>query len=749
MLSTLGHTLLDARKARRAPADQLGTARKQRLATPDVVTGTGPSVPGLTAAELASAWAGAVNPMQLASGQQTAQLLTELVIKLAAAVAAVPADEQAAAEVAAELVAQGLTEPGGIGASIEVLVDGLPRLAELRGIHRRDIAVLRVLASLAGGYAQAHRRRTLDEQDLATQALLRDKHEAELELRICETRFREIFFTSAVGIAISTFDGSVVTANRAFADIVQRVPVDIIGASLPELLQAQDDKTLVEAYRRLASGELTRVRHRRTLTAATGEVAWTHIGISLLRDADRVPTHYLTVVENVTELRLLQQELSTQALHDALTGLPNEQYLMSHLQQVLGTAGPATMVTLCRVNLDNFSVITDGIDRTAGDAVLRSVAHRLSDLVSGQRAMVARLGADDFAILIEDQPGRLDPCLFAGSINEALREPLYLDDRGLAVCAGVGVVQRLAAGTSPAELIRAADTTLHQAKHSGPGQWALYDAPADARQRARYQRAAEMPGSFENGQIRPHYQPVYALDSGWIVTLRAVLHWQRADGTVADHAECLELAERTALVIDLGRWMLQESCIVQRVVSQCPTSGSPRMRVDLTVRLSQDPDLVEVVNNALSATGLPADQLQVGVPLTTLARGRGDVLDNVQVLAELGVEVVLLGAAVGAEYLAYLEDLPVRAIEIAPEIVSRIAQRPGNDSVVAHALRQAIPLVHAVGARVIIPGVTTAEQAQWWRDAGANAAWGAQFGPPVWHDDLPNLLTTAFLGRQG
>ena len=89
-------------------------------------------------------------------------------------------------------------------------------------------------------------------------------------------------------------------------------------------MQAQDDKTLAEAYRRLASGELTRFRHRRKLTAITGEVAWTHIGISLLRDADRVPTHYLTVVENVTELHLLQQELSTQALHDVLTGLPNE-----------------------------------------------------------------------------------------------------------------------------------------------------------------------------------------------------------------------------------------------------------------------------------------------------------------------------------------------------------------------------------------------------------------------------------------
>jgi EAL domain-containing protein (putative c-di-GMP-specific phosphodiesterase class I) len=123
-------------------------------------------------------------------------------------------------------------------------------------------------------------------------------------------------------------------------------------------------------------------------------------------------------------------------------------------------------------------------------------------------------------------------------------------------------------------------------------------------------------------------------------------------------------------------------------------------------------------------------------------------VDNVGTLAALGVEVVLLGAAGGLGYLAYLEDLPVGAVEIAPEIVSRIAARPGHDSVVAQALRQAIPLVHSTGATVIVPGVDTAEQAQWWRDAGADAARGAYFGPPVWDHQLPTVLTAAFLDRQ-
>lgn len=713
------------------------------------MTSARPAEPGLTTAGLAQLWADSLSWTIPMSEEKPEQLLERLVNRLVAAIAEVPVDEQAAREVAVELLSHGLTESRGIGRSIEVLAEGLPRLAEVHELHQRDTAVLAALAALASGYAEALRQRTLDEQQQATLALQRATQEAELELRICEARFREIFSTSAVGIAISTFDGMVVTANQAFADIVGRIPVDIIGTALPDLLQAQHDTALASAYHRLASGELTRFRHRRQLTTVTGEVSWTHVGVSLLHGADRTPTHHVTVVENVTELHLLQQELSTQALHDVVTGLPNEQYLMSHLQEVLGTAGPSTMVTLCRVNLDNFSIITDGIDRTAGNALLRSIARRLSDLVGRQQAMVARLGGDHFAILIEDGPDNQDPSGLAASINETLSEPFYLEERrGLAVSAGVGVARLPASGLSPTELIRAADVALHEAKRSGAGQWALYDAPADARQRRRYQQAAEMPGGFENGEIKLRYQPVYGLNNGWIVALQALVCWDRAEGTVVDHPECLTLAERTGLVINLGRWMMQEACSDQFVVSHCPDSGQPLMRVDLTEPLSQDPDLLAVVIGVLSGTGLPAGQLRVGVPLATLARGRGDVVDNVGMLAELGVEVVLLGAAAGLGYLAFLEDLPVGAVEIAPEIVSRIAQRPGDDSVVARALRQAIPLVHSTGATVIVPGVDTAEQARWWRDAGADTARGAHLGPPVWGHQLKTMLGAAFLNRR-
>jgi diguanylate cyclase (GGDEF)-like protein/PAS domain S-box-containing protein len=659
------------------------------------------------------------------SGAETEQFLTLLINRLVVAVTATPVDEHVAKAVAAELVANNFTGPRSLGRSIEVLGHGLPQLSQLQDLDGRDNALLQVLAALSDGYAAALRQRALDEQEHLAQALLQAKLEA-------ESRFREVFLASTVGLAISTFDGIVVEANHAFATVVGLPQADLAGRVLSELLRAQDDEMLAEAYRQIIDGEMQNFWYRRHFTAATGETIWTHLGASLLHDAYGMPTHYLTVIENITELHILRQELSRQALHDVLTSLPNARYLTSRLEAVLGTAGPSVEVTLCRLNLDNFSVVNEGLGREAGDALLCAVSERLTELFDRLPAMVVRMGGDDFAILIEGRPDCPTVSAIAQNINDALSEPVYYENRGLALSASVGIVHRSAAGLSPDDLLRSAETTLHRAKRIGSGQWSLYDAEADAAEWAVYQRAAEMPGAFEMGEITLRYQPVCQLEDERDVAIQALLRWERDDGTAVEHPTCLALAEQSGLLGQLGRWMVQESCGIASGLTHNPLL----LRVNLTTQLSQSPDLVGVVRDALSAKGLPAERLALGVPLVALINRRGDVLESVGVLAELGIEMVMLCNAAGAEYLGLLEDLPLRAVEISPEVVARIAARPGEDSVVALALRQSIPLMHSTGATVMVPGIDTPEQAKWWRNAGANLGRGKYFGTPVRARDL-------------
>lgn len=547
-------------------------------------------------------------------------------------------------------------------------------------------------------------------------------------------RFFQVFAAAPVGIAISDTDGAIVQANRAFAAIVGREPGALAGTRLDALFHPEDASALAAAYKQLTHGELTRTRRRRRLQDAQGEAAWTYLAMSVLHDAEGAPTHHVTIIEDITELHLVQERLTYQGLHDVLTGLPNQQYFLSRLEEVLGRADPSATVTVCAIDLDGFDVVNDGLGTDVGDRLLRSVAGRLQALVAGERAMVARFGGGEFALLIEDSPTTPDGGTLAAGVNAELGEPVYLGEHGLSVSAGVGVVRHPAGGITAAELLRSADATLRRAKRSGRGQWGLLDPDADAAEQARSRLAVAMPADWENGEVRLEYQPLIGMESGDVVALQALVRWNDAG-----HQECLELAEQTGLVLSIGRWMLREAC--QQLAGWAEQLGdrAPLLRVDLTTHLSHDPDLVAVVRSALDGLGVAPDRLRIGVPLAALDSGRDDVEDNVQVLADLGAGVVALGAAAGPGYFTHLEDLPVRAVEIAPHIVERLA-RGDAGSVVARAVRQAIPLVHDCGATVIVAGIDTPEQAEWWRSAGADTARGAFYGAAVAPEEAVDLV---------
>jgi EAL domain-containing protein (putative c-di-GMP-specific phosphodiesterase class I) len=293
------------------------------------------------------------------------------------------------------------------------------------------------------------------------------------------------------------------------------------------------------------------------------------------------------------------------------------------------------------------------------------------------------------------------------------------------------------------ELIRAGEATLHRAKRTGRGQWAMYDPPADAHQRAQYALAADMPAAWENGEITLSYQPLVRLnstaaDAGSTVALAILLHWQHPEHGLVTHEDCLVLAEQTGLVLSIGPWMVQQACDQLRGWRDQLGIPVPPVRVDLTTHLTQDPDLVAVVRAALTKAELPPEELQVGMPAEAVVTGHGDAVDNVRTLADIGVPTVLTryGQALGS--LALLESLPVCGVELAGPWVGATA--PKHDSVVRSALASLVPLIRRTGAAVAVTGIDNVEEADWWRHVGADLARGLAFAPPVKPEAVPALL---------
>lgn len=462
-----------------------------------------------------------------------------------------------------------------------------------------------------------------------------------------------------------------------------------------------------------------------------------------------------SIVADASELHPLGQQL-----HDTLTGLPNQQFFVSTMEGALGRAGPDSRLTVCKIDLDGLAVINDGFGREIGDQVLRLVAERLQSAVSGEEATVARFGSDEFAILIESAATTLDAAALAAHINSTLAEPVLIDGRGLAVSGCVGVVEHRGGGMTPAALLRAAEAALHDAKNSGQRQWVLFDPHRDADHRLQCRLAATMPDAWANGEISLDYQPLVRLTDDTIIGIHALPRWdihavpcgvihplprgdQPRTGPLPRHAlpshECLELAARAGLLVPLGQWMLRVACAQLASWQQRFSEAALLLHVDLTPQQSHDPELVAGVISALEQAGLAAERLQLGIPISALDTEAGE--DNLRALAERGVATALLGFS-GVHDLAHVEDLPAGTVELAPRVVRRVAQRPGDDSAVAHAVPLMLRLAHRCGAIVNVRGIDTHHDADWWAAAGADVGQGAFLAPPAGPDEIKALLSS-------
>ncbi len=460
-----------------------------------------------------------------------------------------------------------------------MLARALPATAERAAADPSVDRMIDLLGALITGYTGALRDRILDQQDEVKRALLRARRDVERDLQASEGRFREVFDSSAVGIAISGIGQRITRTNPSLDEILGYRSGELLGRELSELFAPDDLAAVQEFSQRLLPGQESRFRVRLRLRRKDGETAWVYLAVSVLLDAEQQPEHLATMVEDLTDIHLLEDRLNHQALHDVQTGLPNRQFFVSRLETVRGRLERAAWITLLHLDLDGFSVINDGLGLDVGDRVLDTVARRLEAVVADQHAMVARVGGDEFAVLVQHDPiehgepvpdvGRL-----AEAINTELAEPIHFDGVGVAVTANIGVVQRRVGGAQPTELLRAADITLRRLRNRGKRQWAPYDGDIDgdinAGERAELRLAAAMPGALENGDLQVDYQPVVALEGGGLVGVEAVLRWQHPQLGALSHERCAQLAEQTGVVHAVGLWWLRTAADQARAWRQRP-----------------------------------------------------------------------------------------------------------------------------------------------------------------------------------
>jgi PAS domain S-box-containing protein/diguanylate cyclase (GGDEF)-like protein len=682
------------------------------------------------------------------SGSEVVDYVQDLTECLVAALSGPSVNTGAAHQVGARLVAAGFTGTQSLSRTFEVLGTALPAVVGEKPADPPCGPIIELLGALASGYTWALRGQVLNQERDVTRALSLAWQDVERNLRTSEARFREVFDSSPVGIAISEPEGRIIQTNRSLDDILGCSAGELVGHDLTELFSPGDQPIAEEHHRGLVIGSDPRLRVRVALRRVDGEAVWAYLDGVVLRDAEQRPQHVVTMVEDITNMQLLEQQLQHQSLHDPQTDLPNRQYFVTHLEKVLARWAPSAVLTLLHLDLNGFSAVNDGLGRHAGDLVLDMVARRLTAAVADLPAMVARLGADEFAILIEPGDSTLDIGTLVETINTELAEPFYIGDTGVALTATAGVVQRQAGKCSPDELMRDAGATLRRIR-GRKRQWALCDPDSDAADQARLRLAAAVPGALETGQLQAAYQPVVTLADHRLMGIEAALSWQHPELGVLSDDQCKQAAERTGVVHEVGQWLLHTAA--KQAMSWRRRTGDtvPPIVVNLMPSQAHDPALVTKIRSVLTETGLPSAQLEIRAPVSAIRTPTGELVgdggsagaqaeDNLRGLTELGVRAGLYDFAGSIGGLRCVADLPVCTVRIAEPISRQVADDPSR--ILSQAAQALVHTVRGADIDVVAYPVDSAEQAACWPWIGANWAVGALFGSPGPPQTLDALL---------
>ncbi|MBT2472971.1 EAL domain-containing protein [Streptomyces sp. ISL-66] len=672
----------------------------------------------------ATIWGRAIFPVTATSltRAEFEQHLVPLTRALVDALYARPFDAAAGQRVGSELVAVHCTDPEALAGTLGVVESylvlycgpGGPDAEGALGTEEYRSRCARLQHGIAAGFARALRERTLKEQEAIARSALTARIDAQQALHASEARFRAVFEGAAIGIGIADLEGNVLEINDALLQMFGGMDGHVRGRNVSEWSHPEDTPHVWRMYGELVRGERESYRVEKPYYRHDGTVLWTNLTVSLLRDAEGVPQYQLALMEDTTERRLLNLRLRYEATHDALTGLPNRTLFFERLEKALSGSG-GTRFGLCYLDLDGFKAVNDSLGHSAGDRLLVEVA--------------ARLGGDEFVALTTGPDTEEKATELAVRVLSALSVPIRLDGRELTVRGSIGIVEGPARERTAAEVLRSADITMYRAKAAGGNRFEFADAEADARAITRHGLTNALPAALERGEFFIEYQPLVHMHDGSVHGAEALVRWSHPQHGVLGPDRFIPLAERTGLIVPLGRWVLEESVRQARNWQHQHGGSTLRINVNLSPTQLHHPGLVADTVRVLESSGLAPGTLCLEVTESALIGADDELLEPLRRLAALGVDIALDDFGTGYSNLANLRRLPVSVLKLDRSFTKGMQQQPANP-VDVKIVEGIVALAHSLELAVTVEGVETGAQAAQLRALGCDTAQGWYYARP-------------------
>ncbi|MEO7196163.1 MAG: EAL domain-containing protein [Pseudonocardiaceae bacterium] len=658
-----------------------------------------------------------------------ARHLLGLTDRLVEAAVAVDFDPSVGRQIGDDMVAAHFTGTETLRETLALITDGLPRLlgAAPAGVNATG-RVAQLVASMAAGYAGALRERSLDEQDAIYRAGLRARRQAEQALGASEAKFRAMFTEAAIGIGIGDLDGNITDANPALLRMFGYTLEEFTQLNVVRSMVHPEDATSVwETYDELIRGERDHFRLEKRYYRRDGSEIWTDLTVSLVRDEAGEPAYQVGMLEDISDRHRLQETLMYQAYHDPLTALANRQRVTERLGQIFAAPPGQRRVGLCFLDLDGFKMINDSFGHDVGDLLLKTVASRLTRCCSSGQ-LVARMGGDEFVIIVEDTAGETDLAALANEVMTAIDEPIHVGGVELNITTSIGVVEGLVADTSPEELLKAADITMYQAKAEGKACYVMYDRNRNEREVARFTLSATLLAAVERDEFFLVYQPLVSLADRSLRGVEALVRWRHPTRGVLGPDQFIDLAAESGAIVQLGRWVLTRACEQARAWRDAFGDAAPFVSVNLAPRQLHELALVTNITEVLRNNGLDPSSLQLELTEQAVMGDDAGPLSVLTKLHGLGVRIALDDFGAGYWNLPHLRRLPLRGLKLAGSFAAALhAPSPCVDQRIVAAL---VDMAHALKLTVTAEGIETSTQLERFRAASCDIGQGSLVGPP-------------------